>query len=363
MKIAMIINSSSGLYNFRRDLILRMIGDGHELVALTPMEQRTEQLQALGIRLIHTEMNRRGLNPLDDLQLYRQYVSLLKQEKPDLAVTYTIKPNIYGGYACGKLKIPYACNVTGLGTAFESGGPLRNAAVVMNRVAMKRAKCVFFENSENMNLFIREKIIREDQGVLLNGAVVNLEHFAPAPYPGDEGGIRFLFVGRVMKEKGIDELFAAMRRLQAENQPCSLDVLGTFEEKYEEIIRSCEQEGWLRFHGYQSDVRPFIAQSHCFVLPSYHEGMANTNLESAATGRPVITSDIPGCREAVIDGVSGYLCRPKDADDLYEKMKAFLSLAHDKREQMGLAGRSHMEEVFDKKKVVAETIKHLYGVE
>lgn len=360
MKIAMIINSSSGLYNFRKDLIQRMIADGHEVIALTPLEGRTDQLEEIGVRLINTEIDRRGLNPLHDISLYRQYRKILKKERPDIAITYTIKPNVYGGVACRMSKIPYAGNITGLGTAFESTGVIRKVATIMNKVALKKSKCVFFENAENRDLFVNEGIIRKDQAVLLNGAGVNLVHFSYQPYATDDKGIRFLFMGRVMKEKGVDELFSAMQRLKADGENCSLDLLGSFEEKYEEQIKQYEKDGWLRFHGYQSDVRPFIADSHCFVLPSYHEGMANTNLESAATGRPVITSNISGCKEAVIDGVSGYLCEVKSADDLYTKMKGFLALFHEDREAMGRAGRKHMEDVFDKVKVVNKTIENLY---
>lgn len=359
MKIAMIINSSSGLYNFRKDLILRMIADGHEVVALTPLEERTDQLKELGVRLIDTEIDRRGLNPLHDISLFHQYRKILRKEKPDIAVTYTIKPNIYAGMACKIAGITYAGNITGLGTAFERSGLLRKVATILNKAALNKAKCVFFENAENRDLFVNEGIIRKNQAVLLNGAGVNLDQFSYKPYPKDDSDIRFLFMGRVMKEKGIEELFAAMQRLRADGESCSLDVLGSIEEKYEDQIKQYEEDGWLRFHGYQSDVRPFIENTHCFVLPSYHEGMANTNLESAATGRPVITSNISGCKEAVIDGVSGFLCEVKNADDLYEKMKQFIALSQEERVQMGQAGRKHMEKVFDKKKVVAETVSSL----
>ena len=359
MKIALIANSSSGLYNFRKDLILRMESDDNEVIGITPLEKRVEQLQGLGIRLIETKIDRRGLNPFHDLSLFLQYLRILKKEKPDQVVTYTIKPNIYGGIACRLRGIPYAANITGLGTAFENKGMLRRIATILNKVALKRAKCVFFENSESLNLFVEERIIRKDQAVLLNGAGVNLDHFSYKPYPEDDS-IHFLFMGRVMKEKGVDELFSAMRQLRSEGHNCLLDLLGSFEEKYDSQIKQYEKEGWLNYYGYQSDVRPFIANAHCFVLPSYHEGMANTNLESAATGRPVITSNIPGCKEAVVDEWSGFLCKVKDADDLYDKMRKFLSMTHSEREQMGKAGRKHMENAFDKEKVVDMTVNHLY---
>jgi hypothetical protein len=147
----------------------------------------------------------------------------------------------------------------------------------------------------------------------------------------------------------------AMRHLRTDGIDCTLDVLGNFEERYEQKIRDGEAEGWLRYHGYQKDVRPFIANCHCFVLPSWHEGMANTNLECAAMGRPVITSDIPGCREAVVPGVSGFLCRAGDEESLYEAMKQFLQLPREAREAMGAAGRCHMETNFDKQEIVRKT--------
>ena len=218
---------------------------------------------------------------------------------------------------------------------------------------------MFFENAGNMQTLQGERIVRREQCCLLSGAGVNLDHYQPAEYPTDDPPVRFLFIGRVMREKGIDELFGAMERLHAENIHCVLDVLGNYEEDYAEAIECYTAAGWLRYHGYQKDVRPFIANSHCFVLPSYHEGMANTNLECAATARPIITSNIHGCKEAVIDGESGFLCEPKNADSLYEAMKRFSALPADERRKLGLRGREHMEQTFDKKIVVGNTLKEL----
>ena len=360
MKIAILSNSSGGLYNFRRDLILRLIGDGHDVVALTPLDDRRDQLSETGIRLVGVEIDRRGMNPLRDLRYFFRCRRFFREERPDLVVTYTIKPNVYGGCACRLMRIPYAGNVTGLGTAFEGDGLLRKIVVLLNKVALRRAKCVFFENSENLRLFVDEKIIRKDRAVLLNGAGVNLAHFQYEPYPPEDKPFRFLFMGRLMREKGVEELFGAMQMLRAEGYDCTLDVLGDSEERFEDSIRQGEGQGWLRYHGRQSDVRPFIKNAHCFVLASYHEGMANVNLESAATGRPIVTSDIPGCREAVIEGKTGFLCKPKDAQSLYEAMKKMLALSNPERAEMGREGHAHMEAVFDKKKVVENTVRELY---
>jgi galacturonosyltransferase len=225
-------------------------------------------------------------------------------------------------------------------------------------VGLKKAKVVFFENEENRQVFVNEKIVPDEKTCLLMGAGVNLERYHVEDYP--DGDItKFLFMGRVMKEKGIDELFAAMRRLQQDGIKCYLDVLGYYEEDYKAVIDQYEAEGWLHYHGYQRNVKPYIAACHCFVLPSWHEGMANTNLECAASGRPVITSNIHGCLEAVEDGVSGYLCERKNSESLYSVMKKFITLSYDDRKTMGLAGRQKMEELFDKKLVVEETIRKL----
>ena len=350
-KIVVIGNNSGGMYDFRHELISELVNRGCKVTALTPFDTEVDELRALGIDLIETPLNRRGINPSEDLKLLRLYKKLLKELQPDLVITYTIKPNVYGGLAARIAGIPYAVNITGLGTAFQKQGMLKHLVTAMYRLGCRKAKVVFFENCENLQIFLEEHIVREAQTCLLNGAGVNLEHYTVTDYP--EGEItRFLFTGRVMQEKGVDELFAAMKKLVAEGVPCTLDVLGGYEEDYKSTIESCEAEGWLKYWGYQEDVRPFIARSHCFVLPSWHEGMANTNLECAASGRPVITSRIHGCMEAVEDGVTGFLCEKKNADDLYRVMKKFTELSFAERKAMGLAGRNRMEAVFDKKRVV-----------
>ena len=357
MKILILANNDVGLYQFRRKLIETMLQQGHQVLISLPDGPLVAPLVEKGCTFLDTPIDRRGLDPVKDLRLLSRYLSILKEHRPDLVVTYTIKPNIYGGMACRMKKIPYAINITGLGTAFQKEGLLRAFVVRLYRTALKRAKVVFFENAANRDLFLREKIVPRSKCRLLSGAGVDLDHFAPVPYPTD-GPTRFLFVGRVMKEKGVDELFAAMEQLHARGADCVLDVLGLHEEDYAEAIEKGQQQGWLCYHGYQKDVRPFIEKAHCFVLPSYHEGMANTNLECAAMGRPLITTDIPGCREAVTQG-SGILCKPQNTDSLFSAMDLFLHLPTEARQAMGLTGRKHMEGVFDKVKVVQATMDAL----
>lgn len=358
MKILILANNDVGLYQFRKELIAELLKDNQVTVSL-PYGELVDELVKIGCKFVDTNVDRRGMNPLRDIKLLFKYVSLLKSEKPDLVITYTIKPNVYGGIVCRLSKIPYAVNITGLGTTFQGNGLLRKFVVLLYKLSLKKAKTVFFENSENMQIFLDEKICNKNQVCLLNGAGVNLEHYSSKEYPNNDTKTRFLFIGRVMQEKGIDELFAAMQKLHDDGFDCSLDVVGGFEEDYKERIDTYTQQGWLAYHGYQEDVRPFIENCHCFVLPSYHEGMANTNLECAASARPVITSNIHGCKEAVIDSVSGYLCEKQDVQSLYNAMCRFVKLSYEEKKQMGLCGRKHMKENFDKRKVVEMTIKNL----
>lgn len=350
-------NSSAGLYNFREELLGELCRNDQVLVS-APVDEYCKDLEQMGCRMLPTEISRRGINPIAEMGLILRYLKLLKVHKPDMAITYTIKPNIYGSIACRMKKIPYAVNITGLGSMFQQEGLMQSIAVFLYRIALKKAKVVFFENKGNMQLFLDKKIVTRQQCCALNGAGVNLERFYFAPYPEHEQ-VRFLYMGRIMREKGIGELLEAMERLHQEGENCRLDVLGSYEEDYSQRFEDCRRQGWLFYHGSQADVRPFVKEASCFVLPSYHEGMANTNLECAAMGRPLITSDIPGCREAVVENQSGLLCQPRDADSLYNAMKQFLRMTNEDKIAMGRAGRRHMERVFDKRTVVKNTVNAL----
>lgn len=359
MRVLILANYDLGLYKFRKELIEELLNQGKEVYISLPDGDLVRPFEKLGCTFINTPVDRRGINPKTDFTLFQNYRKLIKDVNPDLIITYTIKPNIYGGIAATLAKKQYAVNITGLGTAFENAGLIRLVVVILYKIALRKAKVIFFENSSNRDELLSYGCCKKEKTTVLSGAGVNTEVYSYQPYPHNEM-VKFLFVGRVMKEKGIDELFGAMQRLAAEEEKCFLDVVGPFEEDYKEKLERYEKEGWLKYHGYQEDVKLFIAGCDCFVLPSYHEGMANTNLECASSGRPIITSNIPGCKEAVIEEVSGFLCEPKNVDSLYVVMKRMSSLSQNEREQMGQAGRRHMEDVFDKKKVVAETIKQLF---
>ena len=358
-RILVLANNDVGLYRFRKDLLAALLGAGHEVYISLPDGDFVPELVQLGCRFMDTPIERRGMNPLHDSKLFRQYRAMLKKVQPDLVLTYTIKPNIYGGLACRMAHIPYAVNITGLGSAIENGGWLKKFVLALYKPALKGARVVFFENAGNRDTLAATGVVPQGRDVVLSGAGVNLEDYPYQSYP-QKGAVRFLFVGRVMHEKGVDELFAAAKRMKKEyGDGVEFHIVGSFEEGYKPLMDELEQAGVVKYHGYQSDMKPFYAMANCIVLPSYHEGMSNVLLEAAASGRPLITSDIPGCREAVENGVSGYLCPAKDADALYEAMRRFVELPESWRGEMGRRGRERMEQRFSKTAVVAETIKHL----
>lgn len=358
MQILILANHSGGLYDFRKDLIAELKKQASVTVAV-PRNDRWEELQLLADRVIELPVDRRGMNPVRDAKLFRRYRKILRTVKPDLVLTYTVKPNVYGGLACRMAHVPYAVNITGLGSALENGGLLRKFVLALYRPALAGAKTVFFENAGNRDDLVATGVVPQGRDAVLHGAGVNLDDFPCAAYPQD-APLRFLFVGRVMHEKGVDELFYAAKQMKQEySDGVEFHFVGSFEESYKPLMDELEQSGIVKYHGYQSDMRPFYAMSGCVVLPSYHEGMSNVLLEAASSGRPLITSAIPGCMEAVEDGVSGYLCESRNAEALLISLRRFAQLTPEERRDMGLAGRRRMEALFDKKAVVARTIEYI----
>ena len=355
-KILILANNDVGLYKFRKELIQELLKK-YEVYISLPNGEFIPELIKMGCHFIDTPVDRRGMNPFTDLSLLKRYFSMIKRLKPHLVVTYTIKPNVYGGFASRVLHIDYAMNVTGLGTAFQSENLTKKLACFLYKIACKKAKIVFFENKGNKEVFIKNHLINEEQSYVLHGAGVNLDEYPMTPYPKDQKLIRFLFIGRVMKEKGIDELLEAATKIKKEYPNVEFDIVGPMEDDYKNILETMVHQHTIHYYGLQTDVKPFIKQCHCFVLPSYHEGMANTLLESASMGRPLITSNIHGCKEAIHE--NGYLCKVQDSQDLYCQLKKFIELDYQSKIKMGLESRKHMEDVFDKNKIVSQTIKHL----
>ena len=356
-KIFIATNHSYMLYRFRKELIAELLKNNSVTLSM-PFVGHEKDFEAMGCKCINTDIDRRGINPKTDLNLLLTYFNQIKQEKPDKIITYSIKPNIYCGLAARLKKIPYFVNVQGLGTAFQNK-KLATIVSLMYKTGTGKAKTIFFENNANAQIFVDKKIIKKDKITILNGAGINLDTYKYSEYP-DDSVVKFLYLGRIMKEKGIDELLEAFKILK--NEFCdkvSLDMVGFFEDEYKDIIEDLHERNIINFHGFQTDTNPYYEKCNCVVLPSYHEGLSNVLLEASATGRPVITSDIPGCKETVDDNKSGYLVNVKDVDDLYKKMKDFVLLSKELKAEMGKNARGKVEREFDKKQVVKNTIEKI----
>ncbi len=363
MKILILANHYNTLRIFRRELLQKLSGNGYELVVSLPPtdDENVEIIESYGCRvIIEPEMERRGNNPVKDLALLKNYIKLIKKEKPDKVITYTIKCNIYGAEACKICKVPCYCNVTGLGSTFQVENFTKKMVSAMYKFSMNKAKKIFFENVGNRDTLVNSGIVRLDQTVVLPGAGVNVEEFSLVDYPSDEDGIKFIFVGRIMAEKGVDELFYAIKKLNDEGYTnVSFDFIGWYEDDYVGLVNELQEQGLINFYGFQPNVKPYVEKAHCVIHPSWHEGMSNTLLEGAAMGKPLITSNIHGCLEAVEEGVTGYLSEVKNGDSLFNTIEKFINLSYDEKKKMGLSGRKRMEEIFEKNLVVNQTIKEL----
>ena len=356
MRVLVLANDSVGLYKFRRELLQELIDQGNEIFISLPDGLFVESLKKCGCKFILTPIDRRGISPKTDLKIMLCYYKMMKRMKPDLVISYTIKPNVYGGIVCRFLKRTYIMNITGLGSAFQKDTFLKKFVIRLYKAATKKVKMILFENTDNLQTFLDNRIMKRNKAYVMPGAGVNLNDYLFSEYP-KEKPVRFLFMGRIMKEKGVDELFEAAKRIKKEFPDTAFDFVGYMENDYRNTIESLVAQDVIYYHGFQEDVKSFINRCHCFILPSWHEGMSNANLECAAMGRPLITSNICGCKEAVIENKSGFLCEPKDVDSLYLAIKKFLLLSEQKRKEMGIASSNHMEKMFDRRKVVEKTME------
>lgn len=359
MKILLLANDSTYVYNLRREVLENMLQQGWRVMIVCEKKHHWQELVEMGCKMLPQEVARHGKNPLQDLRLLQVYSHLLNTEKPDVVLTYNIKPNVYGGMACSRRKIPYLVNVCGLGTPMENPGPMQLLTVALYRRGVKKASCVFFQNRENEEFF-KARRIAPGHHHLLPGSGVNTARFELLPYPKGKT-VNFLFISRVMKEKGIDQYLAAARNIHARYPETIFHILGSCDDvSYQKTLKRLEREGIIRYHGQQPSVLPFQKISACTVHPTYYpEGMSNVLLESAACGRPIITTDRSGCREIVEDGVNGFVCRQKDSADLIVQLEKFLSLSWEQRRDMGLAARRKVEKEFDRGIVVKAYIEEI----
>lgn len=350
-KVLILVNHDVVIYNFRKELVERLLKDEYEVYISSPYGERIDDLVAMGCKHIEAKIARHGTNVIEELKLLNYYKKIIKEIEPDVVLSYTIKPNIYGGMACRMLKIPYIANITGLGTAVENRGLMQNITITLYRIAFKKINCLFFQNTENRQFFI-DKSLAVDKHRLIPGSGVNLEHFNVLDYPSDET-IEFTFISRIMKEKGIEQYIEAAEYIRNKYPNTRFHICGFCEETYEDKLRILHNKGVIQYHGMQRDIREILAKTHCTIHPTYYpEGMSNVLLESAACGRPIITTNRSGCRETVDDGVNGFIVEQQNSRDLIEKIEKFLKLSYEEKRLMGLAGRKKVEKEFDRQIVV-----------
>ncbi|MEH7380056.1 glycosyltransferase family 4 protein [Bacillus sp. JJ1533] len=361
MKILILANFGMGLYNFRKELLEILINQQNEVYISLPYDEYVPKLMGLGCNFIETNLERRVTNPIKDLKLLHQYIKMINQIKPDVVLTYTIKPNIYGGIACRITKTPYITNITGLGTSLENQGILQKITLMLYKEGLKNASCLFFQNETNLKFFTDHQIAK-GKTRLVPGSGVNLNYHTFEEYPEKDKKNRFVFIGRMMKSKGIDELLQAAKIVKEKYPNTQFDLIGGCEEDYHQQLSELNQLGIITYHGQQSDVRSFIKESHATILPSYHEGTANVLLESASAGRVVIASRIPGCRETFDEDESGLGFTVKNVDSLVEAIIKFINLPYEKKGAMGLAGRMKMEREYDRKIVINAYIDEINKV-
>jgi|SRR5690625_4605792 len=358
-KVLFLVNHDVVIYNFRLEIVEKLLEERNEVYISSPYGERIDDLIELGCTYIETPISRHGTNVMEDFKLLLHYRKIMKDICPDVVLTFTIKPNIYGGMACRSLKIPYIANITGLGTAVENAGLLQKITTLLYKVAFKNIDCIFFQNEENQQFFIDQEIAL-GRHELIPGSGVNLERFPILEYPSDEV-VRFVFISRIMKKKGIDQYLEAAEQIKRKYTNTEFHICGFCEETYEDILKDYEDRGIIIYHGMVRNIVDILKITHCTIHPTYYpEGMSNVLLESAACGRPVITTDRSGCREIVNEGKNGYIIKAKNEKMLISKIEEFLKLTLNQKKRMGIKGRIKMENEFDRNVVVNSYVQKIY---
>ncbi|XJS11006.1 glycosyltransferase family 4 protein [Aerococcaceae bacterium WGS1372] len=348
-KVLFLVNHDVVIYNFRLELIEKLLAEGYEVHISSPNGEKIKRLINLGCEFHEIKLDRRGTNILKDATVLKEYYKLIKKLKPLIVLTYTIKPNIYGGFISRLLKVPYMSNITGLGSSIsnESNKVLKRILRILYKSSLKKSNCVFFQNQANLNSFLKADIkLRKYK--LLPGSGVNVDKFAYTEYPNNEK-INIYYFGRLMKDKGTYELLEAAKILKNKFEKLNIHLVGFSEDnQLTQQIKLYHNENIVINHGYQEDIYDYIQQADAVIQPSYHEGMSNVLLEASSSGRPVLASNIPGCKEIIDDKITGYLFEVKNVKDIVEKIEAFINLSHSQRSQMGKLARKKMIKEFSR---------------
>lgn len=358
-RILILSNHFITLYNFRKELIKKLVEEGHEVFISIPKSEENKFFSDMGCKIVETFVDRRGINPIRDLKLIIRYIKIMKDIRPDIIFSYTIKPNVYGCIASNLTRNKQISNVTGTGATFLNKSLVSYIAKILYRMSIKKSYKVFFQNSGDKDFFVKNKMV-ENNWFILPGSGVNLEQYKISDLPS-ENEINFIFIGRVMKLKGIDEYVECAKAIKNKYPNTNFYIAGFIEEeKYEKIIDECHKNGTIIYLGFQKDINGWINKCHCTVLPSYGgEGVPNVLLETAAMGRICIASRINGSKDVIDDGVTGYLFEAGNTDDLIDKVEKFIQLDYVAKKLMGMSGRIKVENEFDRKIVVNTYLKEL----
>lgn len=365
--IALVTNNDDDVYCFRKEIIDSLIKNGYSVLISCPYGEKLKLIDDIEYIYDDPVIDRRGTSVTADAKLFFHYMSVLKKYRPDVVLTYTVKPNVYCGIASHFLKIPVISNVTGFGSVLQKSGMIRKFIMTLFKISFRRSECVMFQNSTNMRLAEESGMVKGGR-LLIPGSGVNTDRFPFIKYPDGGDGINggkvvFNYIGRILKEKGVDVYIEAAKRIKKKYPNTEFNMLGFIEPTeihYEKELKELEKDGIIRYFGSQKDVRPFIALSHATIHPSmYGEGMSNVLLESASSGRPVITTDNPGCRETFIDSETGLLFKGGDADSLCNIIEKFLSMPNEARAEMGARGREYIKSNFSRDIVADAYLKKI----
>ena len=358
MKIIIVLNTAWNIVNFRTGLIRALLACGYDVIAVAPEDEYAIKLPALGCRFAALPMDNKGTNPIRDLLLFFRFLRMLRRERPDVFLGYTVKPNVYGSLAAHVLGIPVINNIAGLGAVFMRDTWLTRLVRLLYKSALTKSYHVFFQNNEDLQMFIEHRLVASNKASRLPGSGINLSIFPYTPSKSSlESPFVFLLVARLLWDKGVGEYVKAARIIHCQYPNIRFQLLGFLDVKNPSAVTSEQMQAWVdegvvEYLGVAEDVKPYLISTDVIVLPSYREGVPRSLLEAAAIGRPIVTTDAIGCRDAVDDGVNGFLCNIRHAEDLAKKMIQMINLSPAERLAMGLAGRAKMEREFDEEIVI-----------
>lgn len=367
MKVAIVLNTSWNIFNFRLNFVKALLAKGYEVHTIAPHDNYTQHLEALGCVHHDVKMDSRGANPIKDIALTFELWGIYRKLRPDIILHYTIKPNVYGTLAASMLKIPTINNVCGLGTVFLKNNLVSAVAVALYKFAFRFPKKVFFQNSDDLALFLEKKLVPAKSADLIPGSGIDLNYFQPMEFKRNDS-FTFLLISRLITDKGILEYIEAVKSLKRKGVNARFQLLGAKDPEHKRGIQLPVIDEWIQsntieYLGTTDDVRKFIQKADCIVLPSYREGTPRTLLEAASSSKPIVATDVPGCHNVVIDNYNGLLCKLKDVDDLALKMEQMILLDDNTIKKFGENGRKKIEFEFDENLVISKYLQEILSVQ